>query len=150
MHLDVSPKRFPGSKLKISVSALSLEVGLHVRGRIVGCAGSSLKVFEELNSWAAAWGVKCHIVQSSSRADYRFALWLADDVVASEFLLGWILDGAGYSGRELNRLQDRSALLRKRAQRLVLDAMSLKAALLAAADPIRTDTIGVREWPLKV
>lgn len=137
MRFDVSPPRFPGLRFRLSLSEGSHDLGLRVRARVFGSAVCSLFMFEELGAWAFERGVKCQILQASSREEYRFTLWLEDDVVAAEFLLAWVFDDAASASDQMIEWRRKFAALRKRTSRLVHDATQLKRTLMLAVSPSR-------------
>lgn len=122
------------------------DLGLRVRARVFGPPVCSLFMFEELGAWAFERGVTCQILQASSREEYRFTLWLEDDVVAAEFLLGWVFDDKSLSGDEVIEWRRKFAALRRRTSRLVHDATVLKRTLMLAAAPSRSSSAGARQW----
>lgn len=146
MRFDVSPSRFPGLRFRISLSEGIHDLGLRVRARVFGSSVCSLFMFEELGAWAFERGVKCQIFQASSREEYRFTIWLEDDVVASEFLLGWVLDAKVSSGEPIMEWRRKFAAIRKRTSRLVHDATVLKRTLMLAAAPSRPEGGGAQHW----
>lgn len=146
MRLDVSPARFPGLRFRLSLSEGSHDLGLRVRARVFGSAVCAFFMFKELGAWAFERGVKCQILQASSREEYRFTLWLEDDVVAAEFLLIWVFDEEAAAGEQIIKWRRRFAALRKRTSRLVHDATALKRTLLLAAAPSRPAGGDARYW----
>lgn len=103
-------------------------------------------MFEELGAWAFERGVKCQILQASSREEYRFTLWLEDDVVAAEFLLVWVFDDAASASDQMIECRRKFAALRKRTSRLVHDATELKRTLMLAVTPPKHSVGGARYW----
>lgn len=103
-------------------------------------------MFDELGTWAFERGVNCQILQASFREEYRFTLWLEDDVVAAEFLLVWVFDDEASAGDQMIEWRRKFAALRKRTSRLVHDATVLKRALMLAAEPSRSEGGGARYW----
>ena len=121
-------------------------MGLRVRGRVFGSAVCSLFMFEELGAWAFERGVKCQILQASSREEFRFTLWLEDDIVAAEFLLVWVFDDEASTGDQIVECRRKFVALRKRTSRLVQDATVLKRTLVLAAAPSGSAGGGSHFW----